>query len=144
MKWSRAPLSCTGRLTAPTDHPVPCPSATTPVTTGGRPLPRLAVLHLPAVAPRVGFILPCPSSWRSPPFLPPSRSPRSTSHLFFVHSYTITEAAAAPNSGRPPSSLGATPLAPLLQCTLAARHCIACRCLSAPHHAALIGTHPRV
>jgi hypothetical protein len=37
-----------------------------------------------------------------------------------------------PNSGRPPSSLGAAPLAPLLQCTLAAHHFIACRCLSAP------------
>jgi hypothetical protein len=37
-----------------------------------------------------------------------------------------------PNSGRPPSFLGAAPLAPLLQCTLAARHFIACHCLSAP------------
>jgi hypothetical protein len=92
MKWSRGPpVSCTGRLTAPTGHPAPCASATAPVTTGGRPLPHLAVLHLPVAAPRVGFILPCHSSWRSPHFLPPSCSPHSTSRLFSAHSYAIAE-----------------------------------------------------
>jgi hypothetical protein len=49
------------------------------------------VLHLPVATPRVGFILPCRSSWRSPPFLPPSRSPRSTSRLLSTHSYVVTE-----------------------------------------------------
>jgi hypothetical protein len=92
MKWNRPhPISCTGRLTAPTGHPVPCASATVPVTTGGRSLPCLAVLHLPVTAPRVGFILPCRSSWRSPPFLPPSRSPCSISRLFSTHSYAVAE-----------------------------------------------------
>jgi hypothetical protein len=84
-------VSCTGRLTAPNGHPVPYASATVPVTTGGRPLPRLAMLHLWVAAPRVGFILPCRSSWRSRPFLPPSRSPRSTSRLFSACSYAIVE-----------------------------------------------------
>jgi hypothetical protein len=49
------------------------------------------MLHLPVATPRVGFILPCRSSWRSPPFLPPLCSPCSTSRLFSTRSYAVAE-----------------------------------------------------
>jgi hypothetical protein len=53
-------VSCTGRLTTPTGHPVPCASAAAPVTTSGRsplPLPLLSDRLPPPRAPPLGLIL---------------------------------------------------------------------------------------
>jgi hypothetical protein len=66
------------------------PKPTAPHVTVGLPSPRQLLCWPAAAAPCAGLIFSCRSSWRSPPSLPPFRSPYSTSHCFSVCRSTAT------------------------------------------------------